>query len=132
MDQSITARVRPATKTGKVDQHSLRVSLLESTLCANLSNDELISVLIQRLKINGALENVAHNSMFTLWYALDTHLEFVKETVDQHLFAPISDDIPVQSPFTAGTDDVDFTDAQIEAMAVRHVHAEVFDMFEEE
>ncbi len=147
MDKSIISRATLAAigKARKVDQHLTRTSkgrstsvahdtaieLGERTMCQHLSVFELANILLNRFDTTNGLEFVDKHTLFKLWIAIDTELQSRKDALEAQL-EPFSEDVPARTPFASvvGDDDADHT--ELEAFAVRSIHAEVFDMSEEE
>ncbi len=111
--------------------HDTAIELGERTLCQNLSTFELSNILLNRFDTTNGLEFVDKHTLFKLWIAIDTELQSRKDALEAQL-EPFIEDVPARTPFASvvGDDDADHT--ELEAFAVRSIHAEVFDMSEEE
>ena len=143
MDLSIVSRDKLArmrrleglsTSRGQRKSCALATALAScaDTPCGQLSLNELAMVMAHRFVVPDALTTVDQHSLFTLWVAIDDELQRRKDESEPPM-EQLVEDVPPISPFASavGIDDADhehLTDAmELEAYAVRSIHAEILD-----
>lgn len=94
--------------------------------CGQLSLNEMVMVMSHRFVVPDALTTVDQHSLFTLWIAIDDELQKRKDADDPPMES-LTLDVPPKSPFASATGDDDGDWGELEAFAVRNIHAEVFD-----
>lgn len=95
--------------------------------CGKLSLNELAMVFLHRATDVDAIATVDQHSLFALFIAVDNELQRRKDADSAEHLVPLLDDVPSRSPYSSavGVDDADHL--EMEAFAVRSIHAEVFD-----
>ena len=94
------------------------------TPCGQLSLNELAMVMAHRFVVPDALTTVDQHSLFALWVAIDDELQRRKDESEPPT-EQLVEDVPPMSPFASavGIDDADHM--ELEAYAVRSIHAEI-------
>lgn len=96
------------------------------TPCGQLSLNEMAMVMSHRFVVPDALTTVDQHSLFTLWIAIDDELQRRKDESEPPM-EQLVEDVPPMTPFAScvGVDDADHM--ELEAFAVRSIHAEILD-----
>lgn len=135
MDQSIVSRAALATRKAKGLSTFVRPSkscALATALascadepCAKLSLNELAMVFTHRANPE-VMATVDNHTLFTLLIQIEDELQRRADSVEP-TFEPFVEDQRSKTPFASviGDDDADWSEH--EAMAVRNIHAEVFE-----
>lgn len=141
MDQSIISKASLARMRVKatVDQHPLRAKGRSTSLalatalascadevCGKLSLNELCMVASHRMMDIDAMATVDRDTLFTMFIAIDDELQRRKDESEPPMMQLV-EDVPPITPFAScvGVDDADHD--ELEAYAVRMIHAECMD-----
>lgn len=140
MDQSIVsraalARMRTAQKGLSTSVGRTRSCALATALascadepCGKLSLNEMMMVVMHRVTPD-SIATVDSHTLFTLMLQIEDELQRRADaTIPEHV--QIVEDQPAKTPFASAVGDDDPDWSELEAMAVRNIHAEVFEDIE--